>query len=233
MPAPNTERELMSSMSVSEAVASRRSVRAFRDTPVPIETLRRVLDRARWAPSGCNFQPWEATVVAGEPLRALQERMKTTPMQDPKEYTWSEPEVLPECLARLRGVGKAMFTAMGIAREDTAARTAAMMDNVVSFGAPALLLVYFPRVMGPPQWSDVGRWLQTIMLLLREEGLDSCPQEFLALHARLIKDFIGVSDESHIFFCGLAIGHRNEAAPINSFEREREDLDAKVRFLGF
>ena len=58
----------------------------------------------------------------------------------------------------------------------------------MSFNAPAVLLCYFDRRMGSPQWSDVGMWLQTVMLLLREEGLDTCPQEFLSMHAKLIKD---------------------------------------------
>ncbi|MBA3053925.1 MAG: nitroreductase [Sphingomonadales bacterium] len=220
-------------MNVSEAVLSRRSVRKFQDTPVPLETLRRVLETARWAPSGCNFQPWEATVVSGEPLRALQERILASEPQDPKEYSWSEPEALPECVARVRDLGTSMYGAMEIGRENFDRRAEFVRNNILSFGAPAVLLCYFPRVMGPPQWSDVGMWLQTIMLLLREEGLDSCPQEFLSIYAKVIKDFLGVSDESHIFFCGIAIGHRDPEAPVNGFERERATVDEKVRFLGF
>lgn len=218
---------------VTEAVLSRRSIRLFKDTPVPLETIRRVLDKARWAPSGCNFQPWEATVVSGEPLKKLQEILLVTPPQDPIEYSFSDPEVIPECKARLQQVGASMYTAMGIGRSDAEARMAFMKNNALSFGAPAVLLVYFDRRMGPPQWSDVGMWLQTIMLLFREEGLDTCPQEFMSLYARVIKDFIGVSDESHIFFCGIAIGEGDRAAPVNQFERERVPLDGHVRFLGF
>lgn len=219
--------------SVAEAVLSRRSIRAFKDTPVPLETLRRVLDAARWAPSGCNFQPWEATVLTGKPLAALQQKMLVAAPQDPMEYSFSDPEVIPECKARLQQVGASMYTAMGVGRSDTEARMDFMRNNVMSFGAPALLLCYFDRRMGSPQWSDVGMWLQTIMLLLRGEGLDSCPQEFMSLYARLIKDHIGVSDETHIFFCGIAIGHRDDEAAVNNFAREREPLDGNVRFLGF
>ena len=76
-------------------------------------------------------------------------------------------------------------------------------------------------------------WLQTVMLLLREEGLGSCPQEYLWAYARLIKKFLGVDDETHIFFCGLAIGYRNPDAPVNNFPRARVPLDEQVRFLGF
>lgn len=221
------------SMDVAEAVLSRRSVRAFQDKPVPLDVLRRVMDNARWSPSGCNFQPWEATIVAGEPLKQLQAKMAVTPPQDPREYSWDDPEVIPECKARLHGVGKAMYSAMGIGREDEEARNKFMGSNLVSFGAPAVLMCYFDRRMGPPQWSDVGMWLQTIMLLLRGEGLDSCPQEFLSVYAKLIKDFLGVSDETHIFFCGIAIGYRVAEDPVNNFDREREPVDGNVKFLGF
>ncbi|CAM4246471.1 Nitroreductase [Novosphingobium lubricantis] len=223
----------MTEMSVSEAVLSRRSIRAFKPDPVPLDVLQRVMDKARWAPSGCNFQPWEATIVSGAPLAELQAKMLEAPFQSPPEYTFSEPEVIPECKARLQRVGAAMYEAMGIGRGDADARAEFVRSNVASFGAPAVLMCYFDRRMGPPQWSDTGMWLQTIMLLLREEGLDSCPQEFLSFHARLIKDFIGVSDETHIFFCGIAIGYRQDDAEVNGFAREREPLEGNVRFIGF
>lgn len=220
-------------LSVTEAVMTRRSVRSFLDKPVDLETLTRVMDQARFAPSGCNFQPWEASIVTGEPLKALQAKMKASPPQDPQEYDWSAPNGSPAHLARLHDVSERMYGAMGVAREDKESRRAFMANNIVSFGAPAVLLCYFPRFMGPPQWSDVGMWLQTVMLLLRGEGLDSCPQEYLWMHARLIKEFLGVSDETHIFFCGIAIGYRDEQAPINNFERARIPLDQQVKFLGF
>ena len=218
---------------VTDAMLTRRSIRAFSDTPVPLETIRQVLDTARWAPSGCNFQPWEGAVLTGAPLRELQDKMRAAPMQDPKEYSWSDPEVLPECLARLHQVGADMYAALQVDRGDKEGRADFVGRNLVSFDAPAVILVYFPRVMGPPQWSDVGMWLQSIMLLLREAGLDSCPQEFLSLHAKLIKDYLGVSDESHIFFCGIAIGCGIADDPVNQFDRKREPLDSKVQFLGF
>jgi nitroreductase len=220
-------------MSVSEAVLSRRAVRLFTDRPVPHEVLARVMDKARFAPSGCNFQPWEATILSGDPLRELQARLAGQAPQDPVEYAIQPPGISEEYLARLAENGERQYAAEGIARGDTAGRTAFVMRNYTGFGAPALLLCHFPRVMGPPQWSDVGMWLQTVMLLLREEGLDSCPQEFLSLYARLIKEFIGVDDEAQIFFCGMAIGYRDEAAPVNNYLRPRVLLERQVKFVGF
>ena len=57
-------------MQVSEAVASRRSVRAFLDTPVDLAVLCRVLGKAQMSPSGGNVQPWNAVVLTGKPLDA-------------------------------------------------------------------------------------------------------------------------------------------------------------------
>lgn len=45
---------------------TRRSVRAFRDEPIPDELLREVLEAANWAPSGANTQLWEFVVVEEE-----------------------------------------------------------------------------------------------------------------------------------------------------------------------
>lgn len=222
----------MPGMSVSEAVASRRTVRDFTDQPVPYETILRVMDRARLSPSGSNYQPWEAAILTGEPLAALRAKMAVSPPQQPMEYLIEPPDVPAEYPARLAETMAKQYDALGIGRDDKDGRMTAIMRNVVSFGAPVLLLCYLPRVMGPPQWSDMGMWLQTIMLLLREEGLDSCPQEFLSIYGRLIKEHIGVSDETHIFFCGMGIGYRAET-PVNAFARTRVPLERQVRFVGF
>ena len=219
-------------MTVTEAVTSRRSIRAFLDTPVPLDTLTRVMDTARWAASGCNYQPWEASIVTGQPLKDLQARLTTSPPQA-AEYDWTAPGQEQAYTARLHAVSAGMFGAMGIAREDGAGRMAAMMKNTVSFGAPAVMFVYFPRLMKEPQWSDTGMWLQTVALLLREQGLDSCFQEYMALYANVIRDFLCLDHERYMLFCGMAIGYRDPEAPVNNFDRERVALADQVKFIGF
>ena len=53
------------SMSATEAVTSRRSVRAFTDRAVPEQTLRMILTDSAPAASGTNIQPWHVTVLQG------------------------------------------------------------------------------------------------------------------------------------------------------------------------
>jgi nitroreductase len=219
-------------MTVTDAVTTRRSVREFLDKPVDYEVIRRVMNTARWAASGCNFQPWEASIVTGQPLKDLQAKITTSAPQA-AEYDWTAPGTEEAYKERLNGISAGMFGAMGIARDDGAARMAAMMRNATSFDAPCVMFIYFPRLMKEPQWSDTGMWLQTVALLLREEGLDSCFQEYMALYANIIRDFLGLDHERYMLFCGMAIGYRDPAAPLNNFERERVPLDDQVRFFGF
>lgn len=58
-------------MTVSEAIATRRSIRAFLDTPIDRTVLERILEKARRAPSGGNTRPWHGIVLAGAPLARL------------------------------------------------------------------------------------------------------------------------------------------------------------------
>ncbi|MEP0190552.1 MAG: nitroreductase [Erythrobacter sp.] len=223
---------MSASKTVTQAITSRRSVRMFTDQPVELETIRRVLDTARWAASGCNFQPWEAAVVSGQSLKDLQAKITTTPPQE-AEYDWTAPGQEDAYKQRLNGVSKGMFGSMNIARDDGEGRMKAMARNATSFDAPAVMFVYFPRLMKEPQWSDTGMWLQSVALLLREEGLDSCFQEFMALYANIIRDHLGLDHERYMLFCGMAIGYRDPDAPLNNFERERVPLDEHVSFHGF
>ena len=223
-------------MNVAEAVASRRSIRRFTDLPVDPAVLGRVLERAQNAPSGGNTQPWNAIVLTGEPLARLHAAILAKTAAEPNgegiEY-----DVYPKGLEgryeeQRRAVGIEMFKAVGLARDDKAGRIAQMAQNWASFGAPVQLFTYTAKYMGPPQWSDMGMWLQTVMLLLREEGLDSCPQEIWARYGLFMKAQLGIDDD-HIFFCGMAIGYRDAAAPINQFAVPRVALDQVTRFEGF
>lgn len=223
-------------MTITEAVRSRRSVRAFLDKPVDRETLTRILEKAQRAPSGGNTQPWHGIVLTGAPMQRLFDRIAR---EFPKgraahapEYHIYPPELDGPYEARRRGVGEDMYGALEIAREDKAQRLAWFANNFRAFGAPVLMLVHTPKYMGPPQWSDIGMWLQTIMLLLREEGLDSCAQEAWAVYSPQIREVVDIPAD-HTFFCGLAVGYRDPDAPVNRFPVARAPLEESLRWEGW
>ncbi len=223
-------------MNVSEAVSSRRSVRAFLDKPVDPAVLRRVLETAQRAPSGGNTQPWHAVVLTDEPLAKLLAKVAEVLPQGPArhkpEYHIYPPELDGPYSERRFGIGEALYAALEIPRENKMARMMWFAKNFRAFDAPVLLLVHTPKYMGPPQWSDIGGWLQTVMLLLRAEGLDSCPQEAWAIYSPQIRECVTIPDD-HIFFCGMSIGWRDPEATVNRFEVPRAPIEEAVRFEGF
>lgn len=219
-------------MNVSEAVLSRRSVRGFLPTPVDPALIRDILAKAARAPSGGNLQPWHVTVLAGEPLAALKADMAGRRLgEEAAEYAIYPPDLPDPYEARRRAVGEAMYGAVGIAREDREGRRQWFARNFQLFGAPVGLFVHTPKLMGPPQWSDIGMFLQSVMLLVREAGLDSCPQECWAVFPDTVRRHAAVP-EDHIFFCGMAIGARDPDEPANGLVPERAPLEEWAVFRG-
>ncbi|MGC1469383.1 MAG: nitroreductase [Sphingorhabdus sp.] len=223
-------------MNVTEAVASRRSVREFLDKPVDKALLERILTKAQNAPSGGNTQPWNAIMATGEPLKkllaAVAEVVPQGPAAHKPEYNIYPPELDGRYKDSRFGVGEAMYAALDIPRDNKMARLMWFARNFRAFDAPVLMLIHTPRYMGPPQWSDIGMWLQTVMLLLREEGLDSCAQEAWAIYTAQIRQCFPIP-EDHIFFCGMAIGYRDPDAAVNNFPVARALLGEVVSWEGF
>jgi nitroreductase len=226
----------MAAISVTEALATRLSVRDFLAEPVPEEVLRRVLGKAARAPSGGNLQPWVVRVLTGAALAALvaavTARQEQLPKGEAAEYPVYPPAITEPYNARRFKIGEDMYALLGIAREDRAARREWFKSNFRFFGAPVGLLCFVDRQMGAPQFSDLGMFLQSVMLLLREEGYDSCAQEAWAMFAPTIYAHLN-TPENLMLFCGLAIGKRNPAAAVNRLVSDRAGVEEFARFEGF
>ena len=222
-------------MDVSEAIATRRSVRGFLDEPVDGAVIRRVLEKAARAPSGGNLQPWHLYVVGGEELTRLKaimaKRIFEAPKGEPTEYDIYPKELVAPYTDRRFEVGEDLYRHLGIPRENRAARLQWFAQNFMFFGAPLALFCYVHRVMGPPQWSDLGMYLENVMLLLREEGLDSCPQECWAIYPQTIGEFLGAPPEL-MLFTGMSIGRKDPDEPANQLEAKRVPLEAFAEFRG-
>jgi len=216
-------------MNVTDAVHARRSIRAFRPDPVDDDTIARLLTVASRAPSGGNVQPWRIYVVNGESMTRFRDFLRDRPPGAPAYDIYPAGLTEPYRSSRFK-VGEDMYATIGITRDDKPARFAQFAKNLDFFGAPAALFCFIDRQMGPPQWSDLGMFLQTFMLLAQEAGLDTCPQEAWAVHEAAVSEFVGAPEEQRIF-CGVSIGHADPDNPINSLVSEREPLEVFARFV--
>jgi len=221
-------------MNVSEALATRISCRAFRPDPVDSETVRAIIDGARFAPSGGNLQPWSLFAVSGDPLARIfddvRAKMSDTPRGETPEYNVYPPDLKEPYAARRFKCGEDLYASIGIERDDKPGRIRQFRRNFEMFGAPVGLFVYIDRTMGPPQWSDVGMFLQSVMLLAREHGLHTCAQEAWAQWHTTIDEHLKPPAE-WMLFCGIALGYMDEDHPINTLRTERAPVDEIVTFL--
>ena len=223
-------------MNVTEALATRMSCRAFLPTPVPEATVRAILDAARQAPSGGNLQPWRVYALAGAPLAELvatvRARMPTHPRGEEPEYDIYPRELWEPYRSRRFKCGEDLYATLGVTREDKLARLLQFARNYEFFGAPVGLFFCLDRRLGPPQWSDVGMYMQSVMLLAREHGLDTCAQEAWSVWHRTVGDYLGLPPEL-MLFSGMALGYRDESAPINRLRTERAPLEDVASLRGF
>lgn len=216
----------MTTMSVAQAVAARKSVRAFTDQPVDLAVVEELLKEAAWAPSGGNLQPWRVWLLAGEDLAAFKARVVELrdefPMGQGPEYDIYPQNLWEPYRTRRFENGQQLYAAIDIPREDRAARIGQFGKNFEFFGAPVAFLAGIERRMGPPQWSDVGMFLQSFMLLATERGLGTCAQEAWTSWHQVAYEMIDIPEDVMIF-CGMAIGYEDTAHPINNWRSERAD----------
>lgn len=219
-------------MKVSDAVERRVSVRAFLPDPVPAAVVRDILERAARAPSGGNLQPWRVYALAGEPLAMLKAAVAANPGGEPAEYAVYPPDLWEPFRSRRFRNGEDLYGTVGIPREDREARLRQFARNGQFFGAPVGVFFCLDRRLGPPQWADLGIYMQTVMLLAIERGLDTCPQEYWARYSKSVAAALNLPDD-HMVFSGMAMGYRDPEAPINTLRAEREPFEAFGRLIGF
>ena len=217
-------------MDVTEAVDSRKSIRAFLDKAVDDSLIKELLEKSSRAASGGNLQPWKIYVINGKTMNSFHKfQSQWTETETPAYAIYPENLKEPYKTSRYE-VADDMYSLLGIEREDKEARFKQVLKNYEFFGAPAAFFCFVDRQMGRPQWSDLGMFLQTFMLLAREAGLDTCPQEAWAMKQESVTAFVEAPDEL-MLFCGMAIGYQDESEKVNELRTSRRPIEDWTVFL--
>jgi nitroreductase len=223
-------------MEVTEALLSRSSKRQFLDRPVPRSLVEEMLRHAGQAPSGSNTQPWRVHALAGaardslvaEALAAA--RGDRTGLDWEYQYypvNWREPY-----LSRRRACGWGLYSRLGIAKGARLAGALQELRNFELFGAPVGLFFFIDRDLEKGSWLDYGMFLQSVMLMARQLGLDTCPQAAWVPFHSLVRRHTGATADQ-AFVCGMALGYADPAAPVNTFKPARIAVDEFAHFEGF
>lgn len=207
-------------MSVSQALRRRRSVRAFLPDALPAALVQSLLEESAQAASGGNLQPWRVLALAGEPLRRLLAAVADAQAEDGPASQSYPPGLWEPYRTRRFANGEDLYRAIGIPREDKAARLRQLAQNAEFFGAPVGVFVCVDERMGPPQWADLGIYLQSLMLLAVQRGLATCPQGFWRRYVGTLQRELALPQPYRVAF-GVALGYEDTAAPINALRSTR------------
>ncbi len=210
----------------------RASMRAFRPEPIAREELVALFGAAQRAPSWCNVQPWRVVVTEPPKTAELAKAMVAAATSGLPRAEVPFPLDYPPPYKQHRiACGAALYTAMGIAREDKAGRYDAWLRNYGFFDAPHVAIVACDRRLGPYVYIDVGVWLGYLVTAAQAMGIDTCPMASVAAYPDALRASLPIADRDVILF-GIALGHADRDAPANRTRTTREPVEANVTFVG-
>ncbi|SMR70916.1 Nitroreductase [Aliiroseovarius halocynthiae] len=221
--------------SFQDLLSQRHSVRAFTNDPVPKADLEQICQAARKAPSGANLQPGKFHILTGTALSGLTDALQAAldrNEQPVSAYSYFPIPMPTELKARQRAAGYALYQALGIAKRDVAGRRAQFARNYAFFEAPVGLVVTIDQNMGKGCFMDLGMSLMAFLLAAEDLGYGATGIGALANYGHIVHDHLDLPEDD-LVVCGIAVGKKDEAAPVNQFRTERDPLDVFTRFHGF
>ena len=221
---------------IDRAIASRRSVRAFLDTPVDPTIIREILQVASRAPSGTNTQPWKVYVLTGEAKQRLSDEIVATFLDPTKaaqhheEYDYYPKEWIEPFIGRRRKVGFDLYALLGLTKDDKDGMKQQHARNYQFFDAPVGLIFTIDRVMGKGSWLDYGMFMENVMISAIGHGLATCAQAAFNQFHQIIERQLNLPANEAIV-CGMALGYEDKKAIVNTLKTTRVPVDEFVTFV--
>jgi len=223
-------------MSYDEVVLGRRSIRGFKPDPVPMELIKEILTLAMRSPSSMNTQPWNFTVVTGEPLnriRAGNTERNLAGVPHSREFRTG---TAFEGVHRERqiGVAKQLFSAMGIARDDAPARMDWVLRGFRQFDAPVCVIITYDKVLSGSDDTpfDCGAVSTALVNAAWSRGLGAVINSQGIMQSPVVREHAGIVDDQ-VIMKAIAIGWPDESFPANAVVSERKSVEEAARFVGF
>ena len=214
-------------MNVSEALASRKSVRAFKPDAIEKAVIMEILEKAARTPSWANSQPWTVFVAAGETLARIKsayidsyKNAVKTSTDIPRPAEW--PQAAKD---RTMGLRPDMVRDCGEAADQFGELNQRMFD------APVVIFLCLDKLYS--QWGlyDLGAYSQSVMLLAREYGLSTIPAITSVSYPEILHKELKVPDTMNVAI-GIPIGYADDNHKINNFNSARSPMSETVFYCG-
>lgn len=223
---------------ITTALMERRAIRRYLPEPVSDDLVREILTEARWAPSATNTQSTYVYVLSGEPFKQFKADLRMYAESEVPEAPdlVNSRELPPLLKARQDELFKARasFVAaeeakMGIQPQPPP--VSPMIAGAGIFGAPLLLVLAMPKVIGVPYGCfDAGMLAQSIALASHVRGLGTCITGSNVRYPELLRKVIPGTEDKN-FLVAIALGYPEWEAPINRFPRTRIPVDEFTTFV--
>ena len=222
-------------MDVIKTILTRRSVRDFKSTPVPKETVLKILETATHCPSSGNSQPWEIFVAGGEVL----EKIRKIYMERFDQNVQGKPDLpglppnawtqgMQDCMMQMRTERNKLLK---IDPQDKAASRANTAKGHRFYGAPVLVYLCLPRSVCPNMAYDLGFLTQNILLAAESFGVGSLVATGFVFHPDVLRQELGIPDDLAIVNA-VALGYTDTQSVINSYRSSRRPIQEVVRIKG-
>ena len=223
-------------MQFDDVILGRRSIRGYKPDPVPKALIKEVLQLAMRSPSSMNTQPWNFTVISGEPLdriRAGNTERNLAGVPHSREFRIGQAFEGPH-RDRQIGVAKQLFVAMGIAREDKEARQDWVLRGFRQFDAPVCIIITYDRVLaGSDDTSfDCGAVTTALVNAAWSRGLGAVINSQGIMQSPVVREHAGIADDQ-VIMKAVALGWPDENFPANAVTSERKSVDDTAVFVGF
>jgi nitroreductase len=219
------------SITLEQAIHSRRSVRGYLDKEVPQETLDAIFTLAQQAPSNCNVQPWKVYVASGETKNRLRDQMVKNVMSGVPfnpDYEYAD-NFTGDYRTRQVDCAMALYGAMGIERGDKVGRAKASLRNFEMFDAPHVVFIGMDKMFGASVAIDVGMYIQNLMLSMTGHGVACCAQGTMRYFPDLVRDAFEIPSNINILV-GISFGYEDPSVAANNARVGRAPLDNSVQF---
>jgi len=217
-------------------VFERRSIRGYRNQPVPRAVLEEIITIAQRAPSSMNTQPWHFHVLTGAPLERIRAGNTAKMMAGSaidRDITLNHGY---EGAHRDRQVEIAvqLFEAMGIARDDKARRQDWVMRGFRQFDAPVSVVITVDRELANDTIAhfDCGAVTYGLVLAAWSKGLGTVINGQGIMQSSVVRENADIPADQVIMTC-VAMGYPDEDFVANHVQSRRADTGAVASFVGF
>lgn len=223
-------------MDFETLVESRRSIRGYKQAPVPRALIEEIVRVAKGAPSSMNTQPWHVHVLTGAPLERVRQRNTEKMLAGAGANREIPLHGEYEGIHRQRQVAIAvdLFKVMGIERNDKAMRQDWVLRGFRQFDAPVSLVLTFDKSLTGSAVAhfDMGALSYGLCLAAWDRGLGTVINGQGIMRSEIVREEAGIPEDEVVMTC-IALGWPDDDFPANGVKSTREPNDSFVRYVGF